>query len=720
MYDFLYLTKLNYRYNAYDWSQLQSSLGQFSTTDLSGSGNDGVVNVTGVSKNGIIFDGVDDQVSITDYQTTSEFSISANVTQYSSSEPYYQFIFNSGGYGIFIHNRQVYVRINGEDFVSGAIPLYEEVNITATYGSGKLKVYLDGVLRSEHSVNLDVVSGISSAMISPAYNDGIRNRRFVGAIRKVQVFDRVLSNDEVMSNYNLDSVVDVSGLKLYYDFSDMKYNSGVGHYPTKKDVSTSEVYEGQTPTELPTEENRDYSDITNQNVGVKLVSSKLSDIYKVYASGVNTINLELDDIYNDVSFSYKYGDYVSEFVKAERRVYTLAYDFKADLEITLKSLGDVKVIKFKADELARKLYVDRDNYYHIDGKTLYKNDDKVISNIVHVYDGLALTTDYKIYDISSKKTLSSLLQTGILSKEVSLYESNVNGTSIKAYYNFSKVIDNNGNESIRDGQLVSRDGRLYLFSLSDSVKQDMNLFNTYNTDEYQVTLMNGSLTALKNKLKYPGYFNNSDIVEVSFDKNSDQTVMFVRYSNDYVYAFDYYKGDELYSYGTKMSTSLFKFIFDGFSGDDNLASSNETYGESKNLLKELDKLTNQEVLDKLNPGMNDSDNDEEISKPITGSNEGTNYNEEVDTQYIQVYNYETNSYHVYSVSELLNSEKEEVSSETDKINNDTFLYNYFYNKTNTMDNIVKIIIFVVIIGIILVNLVVFARYLSRKEVKNNG
>ncbi len=727
MYDFLYLTKLNYKYSGYDWSQLQYSLGQFNVTDLSGNGNGGVAKVEGINADGVTFDGVNGEISISNYQLTDEVSISTNVTQYKSSSPYYQFIFssvdsNNNGIGVFIHNRQVYVRINSVNYVSGYIPLYEEVYITATYDGTNLKVYINGELRSEHVVNQSIASGDVVTMISPAYNDGIANRRFVGAMRNITVFDRALDKEEVMNNYSLDSVTNSDGLKIYYDFGDMKYESGVGNYPTKKDSSASIVYDEQTPTELPTEENRSYSNnVATNDIAVNLLSSKLDDIYKVYASGVNTINLEFDEVYDDVSFSYKYGTVESELVKVEKRVYSLSYDFKSALEIVLRSASGQKTVKFTADELVRKLYVDGDKYYHINDQILYVNGQKVLGNVVNVYDGLVLTNDYKVYDISSKNVLNSILQEGILSKEVSLYESNVDGTTIKAYYNFSKVIDGNGNVQLRDGQLLVRDGQMYVFSSSDSVKQEMNLFNMYNTTDYQVSLMNGSLVVLKNKLKYPGYFNNSEIVEVSFDKTSAQTVMLIRYSNDYVYAFDYYTGDELYSYGTKLSTSLFKFIFDGFSNDDNLASSNDSYGESKSLLGELDKLTNQEVIDKLNPGSENGSSNEIQEKPITGSNQGTSYSsDEVVEQYIQVYNYDTDSYEVYSVSELLDSEKEKVTSETAKINNDTFLYNYFYNKTNTLDNVVKIIIYVVIIGLVLVNLIVFARYLSRKEVKNNG
>ena len=56
-----------------------------------------------------------------------------------------------------------------------------------------------------------------------------------------------------------------------------------------------------------------------------------------------------------------------------------------------------------------------------------------------------------------------------------------------------------------------------------------------------------------------------------------------------------------------------------------------------------------------------------------------------------------------------------------KIKSDAFLYNYFYNnKINRLLDGSKIIIYIVVIGLVIVNLGFFIRYLSAKEMKKRG
>ena len=137
----------------------------------------------------------------------------------------------------------------------------------------------------------------------------------------------------------------------------------------------------------------------------------------------------------------------------------------------------------------------------------------------------------------------------------------------------------------------------------------MNIFDVYNTSLYQISLTNNSLVAIMNEINLPNYFMNSNIEEVSFDVDSDEPILLVRYSNGYIYALNYYTGDELFEYGNKMEISLFRFIFDSFSHDTTLSVSNDSYAESGELKSSLISVKDDKVKDKLNINVDGNSND---------------------------------------------------------------------------------------------------------------
>ena len=128
----------------------------------------------------------------------------------------------------------------------------------------------------------------------------------------------------------------------------------------------------------------------------------------------------------------------------------------------------------------------------------------------------------------------------------------------------------------------------------------MNVYNTYNTEEYQISLIDGHLISIKSGINLPAYFNNNNITEVEQDTNSKDSIVIVRYKNGYVVAFDYYTGEELFTYGTKEKISLISYIGSSVSGEYVLSSSNNTYKESNTLKETLTNITDQEVKDKFN------------------------------------------------------------------------------------------------------------------------
>jgi hypothetical protein len=242
----------------------------------------------------------------------------------------------------------------------------------------------------------------------------------------------------------------------------------------------------------------------------------------------------------------------------------------------------------------------------------------------------------------------------------------------------------------------------------------MNVFNTYNTDEYQISLTDNSLVSIKKAIKYPTFFNNNDIVEVTTDITTDNPVMLIRYDNGYIYAFDYYQGEELFTYGEKPEVSLFRYVFSNFKDEITLSNSS-SYGESGDLKVKIENVSNQKVKDKLTVTIDNTKEPEEStdSEIIIDDEPGESKEYKkpsISKGYIQVYNYDTNTYEVYNTEDILNAKQETVISEDSKIRQDVFLYKYFYDdKLNNLLESSKIIIYIGIIVLVVFNLFLLVR-----------
>ena len=134
-------------------------------------------------------------------------------------------------------------------------------------------------------------------------------------------------------------------------------------------------------------------------------------------------------------------------------------------------------------------------------------------------------------------------------------------------------------------------------------------------------------------------------------------------------------------------------------------------------------ITDEEVKEKLSSPLStpsqevvippDSDSSE---KPGGSNSTPTNT---VTNDFVQVYNTTTGQYEVYSTNDILNAENTTVENTSHKINKDVFLYNYFQGeKKNTFFEKTKVTIITIIIGLVIINLILFIKNINTKEVKH--
>ena len=704
--------------------------------DLSNGNHNATAKVTAIDEDGLLFDGGTDNIVTIDknFDLPNSFTISMNVTSFSTRS--YQYIFSVGsfdkktGFGIFIHTKTIYVRINGTNYSTNhTIPLYAEANITVTYDNKHLIVYIDGeqVYENKSTVVLSNTNITDNYVGHDVKYNGSTNK-FMGHIRDLCIYNKVLSKDEVESSYkSATGVLDGSELVLHYDFAAEDIMQK-GHYPILKWDVSGVTYEFQDQEEVPLPDGEDYEvkDYKANSVSTfglsSIYNSTLDSNYHVYPSGVNSLNIEFDSLPERTKISYKYGDYVQEAIEITDRVYSIYYDYSDDIEITISNAFSSNTQTFKKEDIRKNLAIVNDDYYFLKDTTLYKNGTELEHDITNLYNTLALNKNGDIYNLKTGEYQTPYKKQGILPAKMSLYESKINDYSIKSYYNYSIVSGTGQDPVVRDGRIILRNDKVYVINRNDNIVNNDLIINTYNNHEYQIALEDtNEIYSYKTAIKYPSGFINANIVDIAYDYESDDPIMLVLYDNGSIVGFNYYNGHKVYEYGSKPKISLLKYIGLGLSQNtDYIKISEASYEDSMKLQDKLDNLTVTDILDKLNAdNITSSENPPEDVEPVENEDRDmtnvTTYSNNISEKYYVSYDSSKDEYEVYNLDDILNTENETVVNQKIKIKSDSYLYSYFYTDTNNeFFSKNKVLVYLAIIALIFVNLLVLVIKLKNK------
>ena len=660
------------------------------------------------------------------FPNSKEFTVNAKFNNYSSraNAPIFTVMSTSAakGFGVFSNSLQIMLLVGNKTYNTGYyIPYISDVDITVTYKNQTISLYIDGEhIKDVATVDIGDLSTYDSQIgYSYYYNNANVGHNFVGHIKNISVFDRVLDENEILSNYNSSGLTDTSGLSFYYDLTGEKVSLDANYmlvnYSSIRDQRTVPMPKfSDSYTQIPTLLN--YS----------LNSPLLSNYVDVYSSGIDTVNVEFSDISKDLILKYRIGE--NEYqTKVDRKVYTLQYDYLSDFEIELVNSFESKVLSYSPSDLAKKIrYFDK-NYYYIDvDGNLYKNGNKIIENALHIYNNLVLLRNGKVYNLTNGNVQAMYSGSGILSYINSIRSSVLNGKTINTYYNYT-VIDN----AEMNGQMFIKDSHAYMFNSNDT-RNDNIVYGLYNTEEYQIMLKkDGSLLSYKSAIKFPKSFVNKNISEITFDyeNGANDNIVMVRYDSGNILVFNYVTGDEIYRDGQAMTASLFEYLSSSFSKQTySLSNPSDEYKDSKNFIDSIKNL---------------DENSLKSLDLITNSDNSTS--NILDTEYISVYNSVTNKFDVYNVNELVTNDKNNNDNSSDdnstgedevdkivdytdenkvinakplnsKVKSNFVLYDHFYgNKKDTFVADKKSLIYGSIIVIVIVNLFVLGYIYSKKE-----
>ena len=239
------------------------------------------------------------------------------------------------------------------------------------------------------------------------------------------------------------------------------------------------------------------------------------------------------------------------------------------------------------------------------------------------------------------------------------------------------------------------------------------ILDSYNGKEYETVLgTDGRLYDLKEPIEYPKDFENKDIKSIGNNLTSDSHEIEITYKNGDKLKFNYQTGEVISSSTVKNDTDeekekigIIDYVKEKLAGIGN-ATSDETmsveqannYEASKELQIKLEETPIEEVLEKQNT----TNAEQGIEGVATTENNATN-NSLKEKKYITIYNEATGEYEIYDEEELLDTSKEEVVSENEKIEANN-LGEYYASESetkNTKLGIVWIVLSIIGVGIVL-------------------
>ena len=252
------------------------------------------------------------------------------------------------------------------------------------------------------------------------------------------------------------------------------------------------------------------------------------------------------------------------------------------------------------------------------------------------------------------------------------------GKDIKTYNTFSEIISEDGSKVVRNNvRLYAKDGNLYglpveldLGNSAIKLVESNFMIDSYNGKEYETVLgEDGKLYDIKESIAYPENFVNEGIESIGNNLKNDSHELEVTYKNGNSIKFNYQTGEikssieekqdklGLFDYMKEKTTEIRKSL----SRDSNNKDMQNKYLDSQILKSKLEQTPVEEALQEELKR-----NDNNINNINNNENDKAN-NSLKERKYINIYNAEKDEYQIYQEKELLDTTKQEVVSENDKI-----------------------------------------------------
>ena len=449
----------------------------------------------------------------------------------------------------------------------------------------------------------------------------------------------------------------------------------------------------------------------------------------------------IGEIEQDPNTKTYYGNYIHANVNGERSTTSLGIGSSQKGNELIDNLYVYKYSKInnESPNIQNELFIPKENYLNLidlkDVKTYINKlrwsdtiwDFSTLENNLYPKIKTSYIVDIQ-QDINLPQEENHTIYNNELIKNEEVKQTFKYGNkTIKTYETYSEIIAEDESSIVREGiRLYVKAGKLYALpvelSLGNSIiklVENNFIIDSYNGKEYETVLgTDGKLYDLKEPLNYPENFINKDInsignnlnnASVDSSENMDNEEVIgnnlheieVIYKNGDKVIFNYQTGKVIYSIEEKQDKiGLFDYMKEKISqiGNTNSGTLQRTtskYERSKVLQSKLEEMPVKEALQRKNSNANKPEN------VANGENNEDN-NSLKETIYISIYNVEKDEYQIYQEEELLDTTKQEVISENDKIEANN-LKEYYASEGESRNNNMGILwITLSIVGVIII------------------
>ena len=466
----------------------------------------------------------------------------------------------------------------------------------------------------------------------------------------------------------------------YYKFTDYDGNNLLNnrYYPFVNNLN------GQIPILLPTS--------TVEYLSKVRMASQIHELPKVdvYSSGINTINIEFDDVDDSTRVEIYENRKVVFDQYVQKRVYTFDYDYTSSIEIVLSNGRNKKVYSYEAEDLRNKVSTFKNSYAYIYQDKLKGNIKSPNDNFIHIYDRYALTEKLAIYDMLEEKFISSSNKFSLSNIDTrSLFHFDIDKVSIDTYYRYS-VIHKKEGDTIYEGQLFYQDGVIEIVDGElNNYKFSTIVGKSGNKNYLTVLGRDGIIYNLKDEILFPSRFTNKNIRYMSHNINNDSNMVVVMYESGGVVVFDFRTGSQKLLEKATEKVSIFDYIKKSVNSKESMMKKNviNDYYQGVNLIKKLEE----------NP-ISDDGRGNYILDDKNSSNKSFG---SLKSNYVTYYNTVKNSYDVVNISDIVSGDNSDVISENDKIYTSTDLISFYmqdgiYSKNKSPISIILLLSFVLL------------------------
>ena len=611
----------------------------------------------------------------------------------------------------------------------------------ADIGIGSISGSEYGILQSNYMNNIY------------AYDCSKLNGVQIGGIEEQSKSYNLLTSDELKTNIYTknDKILDEEGKTIGnkgLNFGTSRYTYNNGYFPILKTSysanlywSSSELNISQKLVRIPTrtQEFTTIQALDNYSEQMAMMASSVFDEVEelpemyVYAIDVDKINIEFSNINSSTKFKIGTSDVaIGEPVSITQKVYTLKYDYKTPITITLYNTDYLIKKEIKPEEVRNLLSINGDEYLYLKDNTINSNKRTISGEYVNLYKNQALLANGNICDITTMKNTENNTNIELLKEAIPIAECQVNGQKIQTFAHCSKT----NSDTYKEQQIFVKNGYMYAIDGQMKTKEGAVIVDSYNEKQYETVLgTDGIMYDLLTKINYPENFRNKGIIAMTNNISDKNNIVLVYYKTGKVYGFNYVTGEEIYDNNVKaQNISLTDYIASNFNISKMMYNMKKAdYVAAQKLTDKLEKVSIEEASNKANNDItknnettinhnqennekansfdnsnnnsNQNINNKETSEKdnsqnmSNAGNENISTNNQIDNKYVTVYDATTQSYKVYSTAELTKSGSAETQSENDKINNDKDLISYYTNVSSSMSKVkdVGMIVIVIII-----------------------